>query len=358
MANPLLLLASALFFLGLSALLYLASWLTVYMVWRLLPGLSPSNRKRYLFWSLVLPPVIAGLLTSGGALLRHIHAPGMEHHNAMCGDVYRLLTAPQGSLPTIAGVLLSGGAWMLLISGTIGVLRLTNATALLSRGLTPYLKASSPRLAAAVARVQSRTGICNLPFYESDRPMGYSCLVGLRRVRCVLSKELVASCTEGELEAIVTHEANHFLHGDIWFSYLIGVINCVFFFLRPVRLMSRRWREEMELACDAATVAATGKPLLLASAILRTQGIPVSSHSLPAVALGFAEEMACTSSKRIERLLVYAQQARIPVDTSGHSVWQWMVTLLLASLGVSLLLSPQILCTAHCSLEAIARTLH
>jgi predicted transcriptional regulator len=61
--------------------------------------------------------------------------------------------------------------------------------------------------------------------------------------------------------------------------------------------------------------------------------------------------------KRIERLLAFAQQALPPSEAPQTRAWQWAVTMSLAIVGMLLLLSPQALCTAHCSLEAIARTL-
>ncbi len=130
--------------------------------------------------------------------------------------------------------------------------------------------------------------------------MGYSCLLGIRKVRCILSHDLVAQASLEELEAVVAHEMNHLRAGDVWATMVVSVLNCLFFFLRPVRLISRHWREETELACNEATVVITGKPIPLATAILRAQGVQVSSKPLPTMALAFAQEEACAAEKRIE----------------------------------------------------------
>ena len=68
---------------------------------------------------------------------------------------------------------------------------------------------------------------------------------------------------------------------------LVGLLSCVFFYLRPVRLPARRWREETELACDATAVKVNGDPLAMAAAILRVtilrvSGVPAgAAHCLP-----------------------------------------------------------------------------
>ena len=188
--------------------------------------------------------------------------------------------------------------------------------------------------------------------------MAYSCLLGFRRIQCILSRDLVTESSEAELEAVVAHEINHLRVKDVWSTLIVSILNCLFFFLRPVRLLSRRWREETELACDEAAVVATGEPLALASAILRAQGVPVERQPLPAVALAFAEEEACAAEKRVERLLAYAQRSAQPPDTPRTGLWQWVVTGVLTAFGLMALLSPQALCAVHCSLEAIARSIH
>ena len=65
-----------------------------------------------------------------------------------------------------------------------------------------------------------------------------------------------------EAIAIVAHEASHLRGRDVLSTFLVGSLNCLFFFLRPVRLLSRRWREATELACDAATVNTTARSAL------------------------------------------------------------------------------------------------
>ena len=358
MVNPPLLFVSALFFLGVSALLYSGACLLIKVILGARPGQSPHRNRWLLSMALILPPVSAGAFTAGGAFLRHSHAPGALHQNVYCGEIAHFLALPEGKLPVLLGLLVQGAAWLLVAWGVLTMVRLVRATIALERGLSPYLHPPSEKLSAALSRLPGDTHCTGLEFFESDIPMAFSCLIGIRRIRCVLSRQLVASATREELECIVLHEINHFRSGDVRRTLVVGMLNCLFYYLPPVSLLSQRWREETELACDAATARATGAPLALASAILRTQGVPVYGRHLPGTTLGFAEETACSPQKRVERLLAYAQGGSAAIEMPGVDARQWIPMAILLFAGLLLLLSPDSLCMAHCSLEAVSRTLH
>ena len=357
MVNPPLLFVSALFFLGASAALYTVAWLSVTTLLKFAHRLPIHSARAIVSGCLLLPPIVAGAFTAGGAFLRHHHTEGKIHHGDYCGDIARFLTVPEGRLPGIVGLAVQGAAWILLAWGGFKVLRLLHATIALESSLSSFLQPPSDKLAAALAKTRSQTDCAALPFFEADIPMAYSCLIGIQRIRCVLSKELVAASTHEELEAVVIHETNHYRSGDIWRTLLVGTLNCVFFYLRPVTLLTQLWREKTELACDAVTASATGEPLALAAAILRTQGVPIKSRPLPNATLGFAEETACSPTKRVEFLLEYARGAPPSMNSGRARAWQWASTVVLALFGILFLLAPQTLCLAHCGLEAITRVL-
>jgi len=365
--NPPLLLVSALFFLALSSALYVVTFLAATTI--LCAGrkwLSHARAKQVLLASLILPPVLAAIPTFSGATLRHSHTLSLEHHSTACRELFTRLfatgIADEGKASWLAGSVVNGFAWLLALLGLFFLVRLVVATTRLEKGLLPHLSTPSSRLVRAVAHIGSRSRVSGGQFYECPIPAAYSSVLGLTRIRCVLSQELVAAATEEELNAIVAHEAAHLRLRDVEATFLVGILNCVFFYLRPVRLLARRWREETELACDAAAIEVTGDPLAMASAILRVSGTPVSSQlnrSLPAVSLAFADESACLTAKRVETLIAQAQQAAIPGanETRSQSAGSWLVTLVLAAIGIFSLLSPQAICWAHCSLEVVSRLL-
>ena len=357
MVNPPLLFVSALFFLGISALLYSGAWILVKTLLRIQPHLSPHRTKGLLTAALLLPPIISCAVTAGGAFLRHSHAPGAVHHNVYCENLAQYLALPEGNLPALLGLTIQGAAWLLLAWGVLTVCRLLHATIMLERGLSPYLHPPSEQLAAAVSSMRSKIDCSGLEFYEADVPMAFSCLIGIRRIRCVLSRQLVAATTRDELEAVVLHEASHFRAGDVWRTLVLGMLDCLFYLIPAVGLLSRRWREETELVCDAATTKATGEPLALASAILRAQGVPIQGPGLPTTTLAFTVETAAAEA-RVERLLAYARGTASAIDAPRMDSWQWVLASILFAIGLVSILSPEALCISHCSLEAMSRVLH
>ncbi len=367
--NPPLLFVSGLFFLALSSALYVAAFLAATAWLRAARGrISHARAKQVLLTALVLPPLLAVVPTWSGATLHHSHAaPLREHHSEACRQVFTDVFASWnwgGSAPTahLAGGVVNGLAWLLALVGIAGFVRLALATVRLERGLRPYLSPRSARLARAVAHVGARSAIKSEQFFECPIPATYSSVLGLSRPRCIVSKDLVSEATDRELEAIVAHEATHLRFRDVEASFLVGILRCLFFYLRPVRLLADRWQEETELACDAAAVKVVGDPLAMAAAILRVSGAAPParlSSSLPLVARAFAQESACLTARRVENLIGQAQQAALPPAREHRlqTVGGWILALALAGIGLALLLSAQAVCYAHCSLEAVARLL-
>lgn len=367
--NPPLILVSALFFLALALVAYLGSWLTVTVILSLgRRCFSHGHARHLLMASLVLPPLLAALPTVGGATMLHSHAaPALEHHSAACIQLFTpLLADGRALLPDeIAFTTIHALAWLLLFVGIGLVLRLIHATAQLERGLTPYLRPPSPRLEAALARVG--TGPVNSSadrFFECAIPVHCSSVLGVLRPRVVLSQELIASFTEQELDAVVAHEAGHLRCRDVFGTFVVGALGCLFFFFQPVTLLVRRWREETELACDQAAVATTRQPLALAAAVLRASGVPAAGalgngRSHLTASLGFTDAAACCPAKRVEILIAQAENvmpsARRP--SPRLSIFTWFATLGLTGASILLLLSRQIVCFTHCSLETLAHLL-
>jgi len=235
------------------------------------------------------------------------------------------------------------------------------ATVRLERGLAPYLLPPSPPLARALSRAMVM-GAWKSRVYECPIPPSCSSVLGVKEVRCVLSQGLVATAEEEELDAVLAHEAIHLRMGDVRATFLVRVLSCLFFSLWPARILARRWREEAELACDAAAIDVTGKPLAMAAAILRASGVALKTpgnSKLPAAALGFADNDACSPAKRVELLIAHASRAAAPpaVQTPAWRLAGWIITIGLATIGILMLTSSQTACFAHCSLEAAARLL-
>ena len=270
------------------------------------------------------------------------------------------MTAVHGS--AAAGMIFNGSAWTMVLVGCFLVVRLTIASIQLERGLAPYLSEPSPKLARALDSVLPHMpNVRTAQFFECPIPSAYSSVFGLLQVRCVLSSEYVQNATDEELVAVVAHEASHLSAKDVWATLFVGMLNCLFFALRPVRNLSRRWREATELACDEAAVAVTQNPRAMATAILRMNGLPcrLPIRSLPATTIAFADEAACAPSIRVQRLISQARSAAKPVprESSLQLLGSWSLTIVLTVLGLGISVSPEAACYAHCAMESVARLL-
>ena len=363
-----LILVSALFFLALCSILYMVTWLISLVIFKLASArITHVGSKRILMTALVLPPILAAVPTFDGATFKHDHHAtlGAEHHNMACQQIFARfsdMTTVHGNVA--AGIVLNGFAWTAAAVGIALVVRLITATIRLEHGLAPYLLAPTPKLRHVLDTV-SHT-VHRVPvdrFYECAIPAAYSSVFGILNIRCILSRDFVESATTEELTAVVAHEASHLLAKDVWATLLVGTLNCLFFAIRPVRLLGRQWRRAAELACDDAAVNVTKNPLAMASAILRVSGVSTggaaSIRNLPATTLAFADELACTPSLRVERLISKAIDNECPHNRTPKIVLigSWAFTGLASILGLAMLISPEASCYAHCSLEAIAKVL-
>jgi hypothetical protein len=91
---------------------------------------------------------------------------------------------------------------------------------------------------------------------QVDRPSA----VGFLRPRVLLPQELAQRLTQGELEQVLLHEAEHLRRRDDW-TNLLQKLALVVFPLHPVLLwVERRLCLERELACDDSVLRAVRRP--------------------------------------------------------------------------------------------------
>jgi Zn-dependent protease with chaperone function len=359
-----------LFFLGLASLLCTFAWLFVAATIRL-GGirLAPVARKRLVMAALLMSLIVASAPTVAGILMRHTHSErGWRHHTSLCATLFlRMAGADLGANMDVppshvaAGLAINGALWALLGIGVVSALRMAWVTARLGPGLRSVMREPGERAVRSLERIRRRLpGLQPDAFFEADLPMHLSGLVGVIRPRCVLSAELVRTATDDELDAVIAHEAVHLGAGDVYGTLLVTVVERLFFFLRPTRLLCREWREQAEIACDTAASRITGQPLTMAAAILRTCGVAVRAADDGVVAAPPATATITTAaSRRVESLIALAEpSARTMRPASRGAVFaSWSVTLGTAALGLGLLASAQVACYAHCAMEVVARAL-
>ena len=121
-----------------------------------------------------------------------------------------------------------------------------------------------------------RVGICTTE--SLDRPS----VIGFLAPRILIPAWLMARLTQGELEQIVLHEAEHLRRRDDW-TNLAQKLALVVFPLNPALVwMEHRLRREREMACDEGVVRITNAPRAYAACLasLAERGLERQAEAL------------------------------------------------------------------------------
>ncbi len=92
-----------------------------------------------------------------------------------------------------------------------------------------------------------------------------------------MSNDMVQSLSSEEAEAVLAHELSHIKNRDSSLKSLARMARLAFPFDPVIHLVEAAVHRERELLADRASVTYTGKPLALASALLKACQAPPSS---------------------------------------------------------------------------------
>lgn len=140
----------------------------------------------------------------------------------------------------------------------------------LGPGEAPALRVALGRLARASGHPTPRVMVT-----DSHEPVAF--VFGVLQPRLVVSRRLLEILDEEEIEGIAAHELAHLYRRDQGAGWLLLLLR-LFTFYNPVALLAFRWMvQEAEQECDALAASWTGKPLALATGIIRVfrEGAPV-----------------------------------------------------------------------------------
>lgn len=226
--------------------------------------LSALSRARLWQLCLTMPPFIA--------VLRLCGAPTLPEHlsTLRVGRWTALLQASGRPGIILAGGLLGGTALLFLLQELWPLWRAR-------RGLLHAPERSDARLDAALGRVRAAYAQAGLPVHAH---MACACLCtdvpvaavqGLVTPRFVVSEGLLAQLDDPELDGALAHEMAHVVYGGnrtpllLWLLRALQAVN-------PSSLLAFRVVYEVrESACDALAAHVTGKPEVLASALLKAR---------------------------------------------------------------------------------------
>ncbi|MEK6537799.1 MAG: M56 family metallopeptidase, partial [Nitrospirota bacterium] len=148
-----------------------------------------------------------------------------------------------------------------------------------------------------------------------DTPLMISFVWGYMSNFIVISTGVLKSLSPDELRCLFAHEISHFRRRDNILKGILLLCRNTLFVFPHVYYLFRWWRETIELIGDEAAVLSTGKPLDVASAILKMQNKSASERdwNIEQFATGFsATAHTETLTKRVERLVAINDSKLVP----------------------------------------------
>lgn len=126
-----------------------------------------------------------------------------------------------------------------------------------------------PELSAALRQLSHEVGVTPPGLIITDRKYAQSFTFGFWHPVIVLSKKLVGSLDQDELEAVLAHEIAHITRKDSLFNWVAVFLRDAMFFAPVVYWGFNRLLSEKEKAADDITVKITEKPLAFAQALIK-----------------------------------------------------------------------------------------
>jgi beta-lactamase regulating signal transducer with metallopeptidase domain len=134
-----------------------------------------------------------------------------------------------------------------------------------------------------------------LPCYHAETA-GVLAVTGVTKQKLFVSRDILSSLTEEELDRAIAHEMVHVRRRDNLAKF--AVLLCR---VPGMQHIESAWLEAVEMTADERAVRSNVEALDLASALVKVSRL--RTDDLPELALGFAATATAPLSARIERLL-------------------------------------------------------
>lgn len=133
--------------------------------------------------------------------------------------------------------------------------------------------AGLPTVASGFGLLMSKMGIQGVTLRQASLGSAFSISLSGHGV-VAISPALAGSLSPDETEAVLAHELSHIRNGDSLAKGIARLARAAFPFDPVLRLAEAAVHRERELWADRSAVAFTGKPLALASAIVKAYSQP------------------------------------------------------------------------------------
>ncbi len=331
---------------------------------------SPYIKSRLFFISLAAPPVVAAFTVVTSFIppfFVKLHDGPMLCVNEPYCYIFSLIPEfPMFNGAVIAAIVLVLLSILYSIVSLGSYFRMRRVISKLPElssenpNLTP---STSLRTGLPLSLREREFGMSGLNIKVIDTPLMISFVCGYISNFIVISTGALKSLSPDELRCLFAHEISHYRRRDNVLKGILLLCRNTLFIFPHIHYLFRWWSEEIELIGDEAAVLSTGKPLEVASAILKMQNKSASERdwNIEQFATGFsATSNTETLTKRVERLVAIndsklvpgnARCSFIPSETGIFAVLIVMFPILFA---VVYEIDPLML---HCYLEKITSLL-
>ena len=253
-------------------------------------------------------------------------------------NLLHLLFVPDGQGRGLVPYVLSGapGRWLLLLGvgfSSFMLVRRLVGTLALRRLIGRSEQADPVEEAPLIRRVKAFSVAAKLNhtpvvmFLPPEVPGAFVTGTG-RRTRILLSQSLRAELTEDEMDGILAHEIAHVAAQDVRVMVVGGLLRDVVAWNPVAHLALRRLVAQREFEADGCAASLTGKPLAVASSLVKMcELMKLHSRLHPQAGLAFLRRGA-PLSRRVAHLLALADG---PIATSSGSRLPYIAAACLAA---------------------------
>jgi len=259
-------------------------------------------KSRVFFISLMVPPVVSAftLITS---FIPPVFVKPHDGHMPCLNEPYCYIFSFIPEFPMFKAAL-TAAAILVLISSVYSIILL---------GAYFRMRREINRL----PELSIENNISNPPLKIIDTPLMFSFVWGYLSNIVVISAGALKALSPDELACLLAHETSHYKRRDNILKGLLLICRNTLIVFPHVHYLFRWWREEIELIGDEAAVLRTGRPMDVASAILKMQMASDTdiSWNIDKFAAGFNTPVnANVLTRRIERLVAIHDSKITPVN--------------------------------------------
>jgi Zn-dependent protease with chaperone function len=223
---------------------------------------------------------------------------------------YALWGSP-GPYLFLIGVSVSSVMVLRRLAGAVSVHRL------IGRCL-PIEESEHEDVAHTVSRLAAAAGVRRSPEVLL-MPPGHpgACVAAGRRYRLLISSEAIEELNEDELEGLLAHEIAHLGSRDVPVVVVGGFLRDVVAWNPVGHLAFRKLTADREFEADRRAAALTGKPLAVASGLLKVYEMTRRCRLLAGPSVPFVRRRSKVS-RRVHRLLAIADGGGVALRRSGY----------------------------------------